>query len=244
MKRTLLVAGSCLVAACASDSAPSLPNPSAHLASLPIDLASLDATQATTASAAWALVPTVPIFDYGTHFSAPVENKINHQPTFYAPMGTPVLATASGRVSRVTELEGYDYVIWIDGGNNFQYELEHVLAPTVREGDLVTAGEPVALVSDYECQRGNMAYCDSGFGVVEMGLFWGGFGGDTLVHYCPFTAEVIDDTVEASTFAALDDLRDRVEAVRGDTNYWPQDTWETPQCPTLRSLTDAEASGM
>ena len=172
-----------LLAACGDGSSGGGPNESptnsggpvvttpALLESLPLDLASIDyaavlkfADQYTNGN--------VPIADYGDGIegSSVAEARLNPQPTFWAPIGTPVLAPITGVVVNVQELYSGDFTIMYAAlGADMQgsvWGTEHVLNPTVKVGDSVTAGQPVAEVSDYECfyskkQFGNDALVDA-----------------------------------------------------------------------------------
>jgi len=103
----------------------------------------------------------------------------NPQPVFYAPLGTPVLAPVSGLVSKVTKLYSGDYSVMInvDHAKDFFWETEHVLNPTVKAGDQVKAGQPIATISDYDARY------TPGVGLVEIGLLQ---GGNPPSHVCPF----------------------------------------------------------
>lgn len=103
----------------------------------------------------------------------------NPQPTFYAPLGTQVLAPVTGTVSAVKKLYSGDYTIMIKNGRSFGeiWETEHVINPVVKAGDRVTAGQHIALVSDYDSRW------TPGIGLVELGLLR---GGNPPQHLCPF----------------------------------------------------------
>jgi murein DD-endopeptidase MepM/ murein hydrolase activator NlpD len=60
--------------------------------------------------------------------------------------GSPILAAAPGVVSRVGRRGGYGNAVEIDNGSGISTLYGHASALTVKEGDSVKAGDPVALV--------------------------------------------------------------------------------------------------
>jgi hypothetical protein len=86
------------------------PGGNALLERLPIDLAALD--YAAMAAKRAAFEPDwLPIYDYAQIFPATAnrpEAKANPQPTFYAPLGTPVVAIVSGVVTSTPRLYSGD----------------------------------------------------------------------------------------------------------------------------------------
>ena len=60
--------------------------------------------------------------------------------------GSPVLAAASGIVRRAGRRGGYGNAVEIDNGGGVSTLYGHASALTVKEGDRVTAGQPIALV--------------------------------------------------------------------------------------------------
>jgi len=103
----------------------------------------------------------------------------NPQPVFFAPLGTAVLAPVTGKVTKVERLYSGDFTIWFGTGPEDPdvWETEHVIDPRVKVGDPVTAGQPVALVSDYDSRY------TPGVGLVELGLLR---TGNPPQHLCPF----------------------------------------------------------
>ena len=210
----------------------------ALLESLPLDLASIDyaavlkfADQYTNGN--------FPIADYGDGIegSSVAEARLNPQPTFWAPIGTPVLAPITGVVVNVQELYSGDFTIMYAAlGADMQgsvWGTEHVLNPTVKVGDSVTAGQPVAEVSDYECfyskeKFGNDALCNTGLGLVELGYL---VGGGVPTHYCPF-GEYTSPAALPTITAQLDAARALIESLKGK-DYFKQDAWATPNCIVL-----------
>jgi len=60
--------------------------------------------------------------------------------------GSPVLSAASGIVRRAGKRGGYGNAVEIDNGGGVSTLYGHASALTVKEGDRVTAGQPIALV--------------------------------------------------------------------------------------------------
>jgi murein DD-endopeptidase MepM/ murein hydrolase activator NlpD len=63
-----------------------------------------------------------------------------------APMGTPILAPAKGRVSDVRTITGYGRTVTIDHGNGIQTFFAHCSKTVVRVGQVVDRGDKVAEV--------------------------------------------------------------------------------------------------
>jgi len=105
----------------------------------------------------------------------------NPQPVFYAPIGTSVLAPITGVVTKVNKLYSNDYSIMMASSSNSKniWEVEHVIAVSVKEGDKVKAGQTIAKVGDFDERY------TPGIGLVELGLLVASTGPPT--HYCPFT---------------------------------------------------------
>ena len=243
-----------LLAACGDGSSGGGPNESptnsggpvvttpALLESLPLDLASIDYAAVLAFADQYTSGISFPIADYGdgVEGSSAGEKKLNPQPTFWAPIGTPVLAPITGVVVNVQEIYSGDFTIMYAAlGGDTQgpvWETEHVLNPTVKVGDSVTAGQPVAEVSDYECfyskeKFGNDALCNTGLGLVELGYL---VGGGVPTHYCPF-GEYTSPAALPTITAQLDAARALIESLKGK-DYFKQDAWATPNCIVIDGI--------
>ncbi len=181
----------------------------------------------------------LPLDDFGRLLpvsSARPVSMPNPQPTFYAPLGTPVYAVVTGVVSQIPTLYSRDYSVMISSGERGGvWEHEHIMNVTVRVGDRVTAGQRIGEVSDYECtwSRNSLAsdpLCQSRLGLVEIGLL---YGGAAPQHRCPFEAELIAPSKKDGIFAQLDSARSRIKAAFGDAGKYQESTWATPQCISL-----------
>lgn len=67
----------------------------------------------------------------------------HHGLDFAGPEGTPVMATASGTVTRAGSQSGYGRVIYIDHGNGIQSRFGHLRSINVRVGDVVTTRQVI-----------------------------------------------------------------------------------------------------
>lgn len=67
---------------------------------------------------------------------------------FSAPIGTPILASASGKVVKAENEAGYGNTVDLDHGNGLVTRYAHASKLLVKEGDLVVRGQPVAEVGN------------------------------------------------------------------------------------------------
>ncbi len=99
--------------------------------------------------------------------------KTEPQFAFMVPLGTAVISMVAGTVCDVSVLWSNDYSVRIappgmkctQGGAYILYEHEHVLNPSVKVGDKVTAGQKIAIASDY-----NQHWKAKGLGMIETGV--------------------------------------------------------------------------
>ena len=132
---------------------------------------------------------------FGDVYEGAEGTRANPQPTFLAPLGTEVLAPVSGVVVGISVVWSGDESVMIaaDGDGDWVWEVEHVIDVRVAVGDVVEAGQVVALVSDYDVRN------TPGVGLVELGLLQ---GGNPPQHFCPFA--YVDPDAEASIVAGLE----------------------------------------
>ncbi|MGE3273889.1 MAG: M23 family metallopeptidase [Vicinamibacterales bacterium] len=208
------------------------------LQNLPIDLSALDYA-AIVALRAGREPDWLPLEDFGRVLpvtSARPVSQPNPQPTFFAPLGTPVLAVVSGTVMSVSTLYSNDFSIMIASpGQGGTWEHEHVMNVRVTVGARVTAGQQIGEVSDYECSWGRGGnpsdpLCQSRLGLVEIGLL---YGGNPPMHRCPFEPEVVAPERQADIFGQLTSARSRIKAAFGDPDLFGESAWATPHCVTL-----------
>lgn len=151
------------------------------------------------------------------------KDKANPQPTFVVPLGTPVRALVDGVVASIPTLWSGDYSIMVTTDGTLQkwiYETEHIINPTVKVGDKVTAGQIVGEVSNFN----NGA--PAGFGTVEIGILK---GGQTPEHVCPFA--YLDGSIKEETFKKMNDLFKSWEDYVGDQTLYEKTV--IPGCLTL-----------
>lgn len=122
---------------------------------------------------------------YGTQF----RGKTEPQMAFVAPLGTKVISMVDGTVCNLSTLWSGDFTVMVapegfpclTGGAAVNFEHEHVIAPTVKVGQRVKAGEALAVVSDF-----NQAWKAKGFGMLEIGVLFGkNDGSGRPWHACP-----------------------------------------------------------
>jgi len=142
--------------------------------------------------------------------------KYNPQPTFVLPLGTPVRSLVDGVVANVATVWSGDYSIQITADGKMQkwiYEVEHVIKPTVKTGDKVTAGQIIAEVSDFD--KG----APEGYGAVEIGILK---GGATPQHVCPFA--YLDDSIKEETLGKISELFKSWQEYIGDQTLYKTTT--------------------
>jgi hypothetical protein len=178
---------------------------------------------------------TAPIQYYGEGPRRPTDppDYVDPQMTFFVPLGTTVQAIVSGEVCAVTKLvNSYsdDYSIGIgiavggqpacvqgpDGrgfGRIATWEHEHVMEPKVKVGDLVKAGEPIAVASYYK--KDNWLYT-SGYALYEIGILAASPDGRPM-HVCP--ALYLKPAVKGRLLDELATAARAYEANTGTTHY-------------------------
>jgi hypothetical protein len=155
-------------------------------------------------------------------------DKKNPQPTFILPLGTPVRSLVDGVVANMPTLWSGDLSIQVTVNGQMQkwvYETEHIIHPTVKVGDKVTAGQIVGEVSDFD--HGAPA----GFGAVEIGILK---GGNPPEHVCPFA--YFDPSIKADMEKKIIAFYTSWEEYRGDSTLYDEKTMQVPGCLTLNPI--------
>lgn len=151
--------------------------------------------------------------------------KSNPQPTYVLPLGTPVRSLVDGVVAALPTLWSGDISVQVTEDGQMEqwiYEMEHVIRPTVKIGDRVTAGQIIGEVSDFD--KGVPA----GFGVTEIGILK---GGNPPSHVCPFA--YLDESIKQETQSGLRALFEAWETYRGNSNLYNENKENFPGCLTL-----------
>lgn len=154
--------------------------------------------------------------------------KSNPQPTYILPLGTPVRSLVDGIVAAMPTLWSGDISVQITEDGQLQqwvYEMEHVIRPTVRVGDRVTAGQIIGEVSDFD--KG----VPVGFGVTEIGILR---GGNPPSHVCPFA--YLDESIKQETFKKLRAFYEAWETYRGNPALYDENKETFLGCLTLDSI--------
>lgn len=154
--------------------------------------------------------------------------RLNPQPTFVAPLGTKVHSLVDGKVFKVEKLYSGDYSVMVmPQGSELTFETEHIMNVTVKEGDVVKAGDTLGVVSDYDAKNLN------GMGLVEIGVL---LGGNPPRHMCTF--DYLDDSIKAETLKKIAALEDSWEAFVGDTGVYKQADEPIAGCRTRDEIKD------
>ena len=150
--------------------------------------------------------------------------KENPQPTFVVPLKTPVRSLVDGIVVSIPTLWSGDYSVQVTADGQMQkwiYETEHLINPTVKVGDRVTAGQIVGEGSDFNHGA------PPGFGTVEIGILK---GGNPPEHVCPFA--YLDPSIKEEVFAKIKAFYKSWEEYQDDTALYNEGE-EIPGCLKL-----------
>lgn len=175
-----------------------------------------------------------------SHYGAGEQNGSRDvQMSIFLPLGTEVTSMVDGTVCDVPVLYSGDYSVRVapagmkcrDGGASVLFETEHVLAPRVKVGDAVTAGQVVATVSDYRSD-----WRAIGMGIVEIGVFFSKDNSGVPWHACPLKY-LAPDKAE-SLRAALASVMAAWEAELGDPSLYDE-TLPNPTCVVEDAITES-----
>lgn len=154
--------------------------------------------------------------------------RLNPQPTFVAPLGTKVHSLVDGKVFKVEKLYSGDYSVMVmPEGSELAFETEHIKDVTVKEGDVVKAGDVVGVVSDYDARNLN------GMGLVEIGVL---LGGNPPKHMCTF--DYLDESIKAETLKKITALESAWEDFVGDKNVYQQEKEPIAGCRSRAVIED------
>jgi biotin carboxyl carrier protein len=169
-----------------------------------------------------------------------VQGMVEPQYGFYLPLGTPVISMVTGTVCDVPKLYSNDYSVRVappgmacmQGGAYVLYEHEHILNPTVKVGDKVTAGQKLGVVGDY-----NPHWKAKGLGVLETGVFFSKKGSNAPWHAC--LSSFLDPTKKSAMLATLSSAFAAWEAELGDNTLYDEAKMSPVGCYTTAEMTDS-----
>jgi len=172
-----------------------------------------------------------------------VQGMVEPQFGFYLPIGTSVISMVTRTVCDVPKLYSNDYSVRVappgmkcmQGGAYILFEHEHLLNPTVKVGDKVTAGQKLGIVSDY-----NPHWKAKGLGVIETGVFFSKKGSTKPWHSC--LSSFIDPSKKSAMLATLSSAFAAWETERGDTTFYDEAKMSPVGCYTTAEMTDNNSS--
>jgi biotin carboxyl carrier protein len=170
---------------------------------------------------------------------AVVQGMVEPQNGFYLPLGTSVISMVSGTVCDVPKLYSNDYSVRVappgmkctQGGAFVLFEHEHILNPTVKAGDKVTAGQKIGIVGDY-----NPHWKAKGLGVVETGIFFTRKGSNKPLHAC--LSMFIDPSKKTSMLSSLSSVFAAWESELNDTTIYDEAKMSPIGCYTNSEISD------
>lgn len=156
-------------------------------------------------------------------------SKRNPQPVVILPLGTKILSIVTGEVVEVKELYLGDMTVWVakDKQSQYFYETEHIINPTVKVGDKVTAGQVIGEVSNYDSHN------NPGFGLIELGILHPTPDGGVPEHLCPFN--YLDPSIKDKVNTSFTKLHAAWNQYLGKQVY-NYTTFATPGCVTLEGV--------
>lgn len=170
-----------------------------------------------------------------------LKNVKEPQMAFMAPLGTPVISMVDGTVCDLPTLYSNDYSARIapagmactPGGTPILFEHEHLLNPTVKVGDKVTAGQKLGTVSDF-----NPHWKAKGIGIIETGVFFSkNDNSGKPWHAC--LANYLAPAKKASMIATLTSIENAWVAERGDSSLYNLGAQNPVGCLTQDDITDS-----
>ena len=171
---------------------------------------------------------------------AVVQGMVEPQNGFYLPLGTSVISMVDGTVCDVPKLYSNDYSVRVappgmacmQGGAYILYEHEHILNPTVKVGDKVTAGQKIGIVGDY-----NPHWKAKGLGILETGVFFSKKGSNAPWHAC--LSSFLDPSKKTALLATLSSAYAAWEAELGDNKLYDEAKMSPVGCYTTAEMTDS-----
>jgi hypothetical protein len=169
-----------------------------------------------------------------------VRGAVEPQLAFIVPLGTSVISMVTGTVCDVPKLYSNDYSIRIappgmacmQGGAYILFEHEHVLAPSVKVGDKVTAGQKIAIASDY-----NPHWKAKGLGIIETGVFFSKKGSNAPWHAC--LTSYLDPSKKTAMLSTFSKALAAWETERSDASLYNESAMSPVGCYTTEEMTDS-----
>jgi len=174
-----------------------------------------------------------------------VQGMVEPQNGFYLPLGTSVVSMVNGTVCDVPKLWSNDFSVRIappgmkctQGGAFVLFEHEHLLNPTVKVGDRVSAGQKLGVVSDF-----NPHWKAKGLGVVETGIFFMKKGSNKPLHAC--LSLFIDPSKKSSMLSSLSSAFAAWESELNDTTVYDEAKMSPVGCYTNSEISDSNNSNV
>jgi hypothetical protein len=174
-----------------------------------------------------------------------VQGMVEPQNGFYLPLGTSVISMVNGTVCDIPKLWSNDYSVRVappgmkctQGGAFVLFEHEHLLNPTVKVGDRVSAGQKLGVVSDY-----NPHWKAKGLGVVETGIFFMKKGTKKPLHAC--LSLFIDPSKKSSMLSSLSSAFAAWETELNDTTVYDEAKMSPIGCYTNSEISDSNNSNV
>lgn len=163
------------------------------------------------------------------------------QMAFLAPLGTPVISMLDGTVCDLPTLYSNDYSVRVapsgtscmPGGASILFEHEHLINPTVKVGDKVSAGQKIGTVSDY-----NSNWKAKGLGMIETGVFFSKNDQSGMPwHAC--LANYLLPAKKASMIVTLTSIENAWIAERNDPSLYNLAAQNPVGCLTQDDITDS-----
>lgn len=169
-----------------------------------------------------------------------VRGAVEPQLAFIVLLGTAVTSMVTGTVCDVPKLYSDDYSIRIappgmscmQGGAYILFEHEHVLAHSVKVGDKVTAGQKIAIASDY-----NPHWKAKGLGIIETGVFFSKKGSNAPWHAC--LTNYLDPSKKSAMLSTFSKALAAWETERSDSSLYNESAMSPVGCYTTEEMSDS-----
>ncbi len=186
------------------------------------------------------LDPTLPrdaISAFATTISSGSGTKRLSSVDYFLPKSQSVYAPIDGRVVSVTFQNQWweqDYEIAIEPvkDSHYRVSLDHVLAPTIKAGDTVIAGQKLGSVGNSITNGPTNPIVNSVYGVVELQVNY--YPGSSCTDYattlyeCPF--QYFSPSLATTLSSQVTQLMSNWEAAKNNTSLFDESTMPYPGC--------------